>query len=60
MTCPRDPSVINAELLKQKIIGGLDISHRSHNGMLVCFTETNSKKDIDKFVEALRQLGAAH
>ena len=60
VTCPHDPSVINAELLKQKIIGGLDISNRSHNGMLVCFTETNSKKDIDRFVEALRQLGEAH
>ena len=59
-TCPRDPSVINAELLKQKIIGGLDISNRSHNGMLVCFTETNSKKDIDRFVEGLRQLGEVH
>ena len=60
MTCPREPSVINAELLKQKIIGGLDISDRSDNGMLVCFTETNSKKDIDRFVEGLRQLGEVH
>ena len=60
VTCPREPSVINAELLKQKIIGGLDISNRSDNGMLVCFTETNSKKDIDRFVEGLRQLGEVH
>ena len=60
VTCPTNPSAINAELLKQKIIGGLDISHRSHNGMLVCFTEINSKKDIDRFVELLRQYGEVH
>jgi len=60
VTCPVNPSLINAELLKKKIIGGLDISHRSDNGMLVCFTETSSKKEIDRFVEALRQIGGAY
>ena len=60
LTCPVNPSLINAELLKKKIIGGLDISHRSDNGMLVCFTETSSKNEIDRFVEALRQIGEAY
>ena len=60
VTCPLNPSLINAELLKKKIIGGLDISYRSDNGMLVCFTETSSKKEIDRFVEALRQIGGAY
>ena len=58
--CPVNPSLINAELFKKKIIGGLDISHRFDNGMLVCFTETSSKKEIDRFVEALRQIGGAY
>jgi glycine cleavage system pyridoxal-binding protein P len=60
VTCPVTSSLINAELLKKKIIGGVDISHRVDNGMLVCFTETSSKKEIDRFVEALRQIGGAY
>jgi glycine dehydrogenase subunit 1 len=59
VTCPNDPASINAGLLKQKIIGGLDISDRSDNGMLVCVTETSSKADIDRFVAALGEIGAA-
>ncbi len=57
--CPGPPATINAALLKQKIIGGLDISDRSENGMLVCVTETSSKADIDRFVAALDAIGAA-
>lgn len=56
--CPGSPAAINAALLKQKIIGGLDISDRSENGMLVCVTETSSKADIDRFVAALGEIGA--
>jgi glycine cleavage system pyridoxal-binding protein P len=52
-------SKINAALLDKKIIGGLDISDRSDNGMLVCVTETSSRADIDKFVQALSQIGAS-
>ena len=57
--CPTSPASINSALLDQKIIGGLDISDRSDNGMLVCVTETSSKDDIDRFVSALSQIGAA-
>ena len=57
--CPGPPAAINAALLKRKIIGGLDISDRSDNGMLVCVTETSSKADIDRFVAALDEIGAA-
>ena len=57
--CPRPPAAINAALLKRKIIGGLDISDRSDNGMLVCVTEASSKADIDRFVAALGEIGAA-
>ena len=58
ITCPESPAKINAVLLDRKIIGGLDISDRSNNGMLVCVTETSSKFDIDRFVDALREIGA--
>ncbi len=57
--CPGSPAAINAELLKRKIIGGLDISDRADNSMLVCVTETSSKADIDMFVAALGDVGAA-
>jgi glycine dehydrogenase subunit 1 len=59
VTCPDSPSKINAALLDEKIIGGLDISDRSDNGMLVAVTETSSKADIDRFVAALSRIGAA-
>ena len=58
ITCPESPAKINAALLDRKIIGGLDISDRSNNGMLVCVTETSSKADIDRLVDALREIGA--
>jgi glycine dehydrogenase subunit 1 len=57
--CPGSPAAINAELLKRKIIGGLDISDRTDNSMLVCVTETSSRADIDMFVAALGEIGAA-
>ena len=59
VTCPDSPAKINEALLERKIIGGLDISDRSDNGMLVCVTETSSKADTDKFVAALDEIGAA-
>ena len=58
ITCPESPAKINSALLDRKIIGGLDISDRSNNGMLVCVTETSSKADIDRLVDALREIGA--
>ena len=57
--CPKPPAEINAALIGRKIIGGLDISDRADNGMLVCVTETSSKADIDRFVAALGEIGAA-
>lgn len=57
VTCAGDPARINAALLQRKIIGGLDISERSDNGMLVCVTETSSKPDIDRLVAALSEIG---
>ena len=57
--CPRPPSEINEELLKRRIIGGLDVSDRISDGMLLCFTEVNSKEEIDALAAALADIGGA-
>jgi glycine dehydrogenase subunit 1 len=47
---------INSRLFDAGIIGGLDISRfypEIRNAMLLCVTETKSKGDIDKFVNAI-------
>jgi len=51
--CPVAPSRINRALLKERIIGGLDVSHTIDHGMLLCVTEMNTKEEIDKLVEVL-------
>jgi glycine dehydrogenase subunit 1 len=51
--CPVVPSRINRALFKERIIGGLDISHIIDHGMLLCVTEMNTKEEIDKLVEIL-------
>lgn len=58
--CPHPPTEINAQLLHYRIIGGYDLSHEEphlKHPMLVCVTEMNSKRDIDEFVQALREIG---
>jgi glycine dehydrogenase subunit 1 len=56
--CPVEPRRINERLLDQGIIGGLDVSDRVENGMLLCVTEMNRKEQIDSLVSALREIGA--
>ena len=51
--CPVAPSRINRALFKERIIGGLDISHVIDHGMLLCVTEMNTKEEIDKLAEIL-------
>ncbi|MEK7448584.1 MAG: aminomethyl-transferring glycine dehydrogenase subunit GcvPA [Planctomycetota bacterium] len=54
--CPKPPSVINKKLLKNGIIGGLDLKNfypELKNAMLICVTEMNSKEQIDKLVKCL-------
>ena len=58
MQCPLSPSTLNERLLDYKIIGGLDISDRVDNGMLVCATEVNTREEIDSFASALTKIGA--
>lgn len=53
--CPGPPAQIQARLLERGIIGGLDVSDRVENGMLVCVTEVNTREEIDRLVEALEE-----
>jgi len=59
MRCPLPPSEINRRLLDYKIIGGLDISDRIPNGMLVCATEVNTREEIEALAAALAEIGGS-
>ena len=54
--CPRPPAEVNAALLERGIIGGLDVSDQIENGLLLCVTEMNSREEIDRLVEALKEI----
>ena len=53
VSCPEAPAKINRKLMERNILGGLDVSDRFENGMLLCVTEMNSREDIDQLVDAL-------
>ena len=53
VSCPDAPAKINRRLMERNILGGLDVSDRFENGMLLCVTEMNSREDIDLLVGAL-------
>ena len=53
VTCPEAPAKINRRLMERNILGGLDVSDRFENGMLLCVTEMNSREDIDLLVDTL-------
>jgi glycine dehydrogenase subunit 1 len=56
--CPAPPSVINRRLLRRRILGGLDVSQHWPKGWLLCVTEMNTKEEIDRLVEALKEFQA--
>ena len=53
VSCPEAPVKINRRLMERNILGGLDVSDRFDNGMLLCVTEMNSREEIDALVDAL-------
>jgi len=57
--CPLRPAQILQALLARGILGGVDVSDRMHNGLLIAVTEMNSRREIDLLVEALRTAGRA-
>ena len=56
--CPMPPAQINEQLLERKIIGGLDVSDQTPDGMLVCVTEMNSREEIETLATVLSEIGA--
>ena len=51
--CPAPPAEINRRLMERNILGGLDVSDRYPNGMLLCVTEMNTRDEIDQLAAAL-------
>ena len=54
--CPRHPKEINSILRQNNIIGGYDISDVITNGMLLCFTEVNTKTEIEQLITILKSI----
>ncbi|MDE2765224.1 MAG: aminomethyl-transferring glycine dehydrogenase subunit GcvPA [Chloroflexota bacterium] len=55
VSCSRPPAEVNARLEANGLIGGLDVSDRHRNGMLLCVTETATRADIDRLVALLAE-----
>jgi glycine dehydrogenase subunit 1 len=53
---PLPPPEINRRLLQRDIIAGLDVSEHVENGMLVCVTEVNTREEIERLAQALREV----
>ena len=51
--CPIPPGEVNRRLMDGNILGGLEVSDRFDNGMLLCVTEMNARSEIDALVDAL-------
>ena len=56
VSCPKPPAEVNRQLMKGNILGGLDVSDRFENGMLLCVTEMNTRAEIDTLVSALAEI----
>ncbi len=55
--CPIPPAEVNRRLWEDYgVIGGIDVSDRVPNGLLLCVTETNSAADSDRLVSALADI----
>ncbi len=57
--CPEPVSEINAKILKSGFLGGYDLEKdypERKNQMLVCVTEMNTRQQIDRLVNVLKQL----
>ena len=56
VSCPTSPAAVNQRLMERNILGGLDVSDRFDNGMLLCVTEMNTRDEIDALVSALSEI----
>ncbi|MBI3929482.1 MAG: aminomethyl-transferring glycine dehydrogenase subunit GcvPA [Armatimonadetes bacterium] len=62
LRCPGDPTEIRRQLVNQHgMEGGYPLGHdypELKDCMLLCFTETSGRADVDRLVGALRSIGA--
>jgi len=64
LTTPRPAAEVNRYLLSQGILGGIDLAAlypdepTLANGLLLAFTDTTSKQQIDKLASALSEIAA--
>ncbi|HLZ68507.1 MAG TPA: aminomethyl-transferring glycine dehydrogenase subunit GcvPA [Dehalococcoidia bacterium] len=56
LQCPRPPHEILPALLERGILGGIDVSDRVPNGLLIAVTELNPRAEIDALTEVLAQV----
>ena len=54
--CPVEPGEVNRRLLQEGMIGGLDVSDRIPNGLLLCVTEMNTRQEIDVLADAMARI----
>jgi len=55
MQCPCSPGELLPALLERGILGGIDVSGRVRNGLLIAVTEMNTRGEIDALVAALAE-----
>lgn len=58
--CPKPVDEINQALLEEGILGGYDLQSNypeAVNQMLVCVTEMNDRKQMDRLIQVLGQIG---
>lgn len=56
--CPIPPKRLNEKLLEHSIIGGFELGRyypELKDAMMLCVTENNTKKDIDRLVKVLKE-----
>ena len=58
VTCPVPPEELNRRLLERGIIGGLDISDLTPNGLLLCVTEMNTREEIESLAAVLSEFSS--
>lgn len=59
--CPMKPSKLNRKLLEHNIVGGFDLARvypKMDDKMLFCVTEVHTREDIDRLVDALKEVAS--
>ena len=55
VSCPVSPEKLNDYFLENGLIGGIDVSDREKDGLLIAVTEMNTKEEIDRLVSLMTE-----